>query len=62
MDLNQPSIITLLNGKETMEYDEQLSSKITLLAAQINAATYLFLKLLGEFDRRAGWAGDGIRS
>ncbi|NQZ11762.1 MAG: DUF222 domain-containing protein, partial [Algicola sp.] len=62
MDLNKPSIITLLNGKETMEYDEQLSSKITLLAAQINAATYLFLKLLGEFDRRAGWAGDGIRS
>ncbi|NQZ07327.1 MAG: DUF222 domain-containing protein [Algicola sp.] len=62
MDLNQPSIITLLNGKETIEYDEQLAGKITLLAAQINAATYLFLKLLGEFDRRAGWAGDGIRS
>lgn len=62
MDLNKPSIITLLNGKDTMEYDEQLASKITLLAAQINAATYLFLKLLGEFDRRAGWAGDGIRS
>jgi hypothetical protein len=54
MDLNQPSIITLLNGKEAIEYDEQLASKITLLAAQINAATYLFLKLLGEFDRRAG--------
>jgi len=31
-------------------------------AVQINAATYHFITLLGEFDENGGWHGDGIRS
>ena len=42
--------------------DEALGLQLTFLAAQINAATYHFLKLLAEFDRREGWGGAGIRS
>ena len=44
------------------DYNDQLADKITTLAGQINAANYHFLKLVGEFDRREGWAGFGIRS
>ena len=33
-----------------------------MLAAQIAVATAEFLRLLGEFDARDGWAGVGIRS
>jgi len=33
-----------------------------VLAAQIAVATAEFLRLLGEFDARDGWAGVGIRS
>ena len=44
------------------ENNDDLGDQITLLAAQINAATYCFLKLLGEFDRRRAWSGIGIRS
>jgi hypothetical protein len=44
-------------------YDNtELGEQITLLAAQINAATYLFLKFVAEFDRRGGWWGVGIKS
>ena len=39
-----------------------LSDEITTLAGHLNAANYRFLKLLDEFDRHDGWAGDGIRS
>ena len=41
---------------------EALSEEITTLAGHLNAANYRFLKLLDEFDRHDGWAGDGIRS
>ena len=41
---------------------EVLSDEITTLAGHLNAANYRFLKLLDEFDRHDGWAGDGIRS
>ena len=41
---------------------EILSDEITTLAGHLNAANYRFLKLLDEFDRHDGWAGDGIRS
>jgi hypothetical protein len=34
------------------ETTEQLADQITTLAGQINAATYRFLKLIAEFDRR----------
>lgn len=43
-------------------YNDTLADKITLLAGQINAANYRFLKLVGEFDRLEAWAGCGIRS
>ena len=39
-----------------------LCEEITALAGHLNAANYRFLKLLDEFDRHEGWAGDGIRS
>jgi hypothetical protein len=42
--------------------NQQLANKITLLAGQINAATYRFLKLIAEFDEREAWAGEGVRS
>jgi hypothetical protein len=45
-----------------LEKAAQLSDKITLLAARINAATYQFLKLVAEFDACKGWSGTGIRS
>ena len=41
---------------------EVLCDEITTLAGHLNAANYRFLKLLDEFDRHDGWAGDGIRS
>ena len=42
--------------------NDELADKITTLAGQINAATYRFLKLIAEFDRRKAWVGAGIRS
>jgi Domain of unknown function (DUF222) len=42
--------------------NDQLADEITMLAGQINAANYRFLKLLAEFDRREAWEGAGIRS
>ncbi len=44
------------------ETTDQLADQITLLAGQINAANYRFLKLIAEFDRRQAWEGYGIRS
>mgnify|MGYP000191588971 CR=1 FL=1 len=38
---------------------DQLGDDITLLAGQLNAANYRFLKLLAEFDRVRGWSCDG---
>jgi len=43
--------------------DDSLADEITLLAGHINAATYRFLKLIAEFDRRSGWCcGGTVRS
>ena len=39
-----------------------LESSITTLAANIAAATWQWLMLIAEFDRREGWAGAGIVS
>ena len=50
------------NQKDIIERNAELGEQITLLAAQINAGTYRFLKLLAEFDRNSGWNGEGIRS
>jgi Domain of unknown function (DUF222)/HNH endonuclease len=41
---------------------ERLEREITELAAHINAATCHWLLLVGEFDRREGWAAWGCRS
>jgi hypothetical protein len=39
---------------------ECLEASITELWGHINAATYRFLELVGEFDRRQGWALHGL--
>ena len=41
---------------------EALEEEITVLAAHIHAATYRFLSLIAEFDRRRGWELGGHRS
>jgi hypothetical protein len=41
---------------------EDLEAEITTLAAHLNAATYRFLALIADFDRREGWGGWGVRS
>jgi hypothetical protein len=41
---------------------EELEVEITTLAAHLNAATYRFLVLIADFDRRGGWSGWGVRS
>ncbi|MFT6221943.1 MAG: hypothetical protein ACJA0C_001351 [Candidatus Endobugula sp.] len=40
----------------TLSYSDKLADKITLLAGQINAAHYRFLKYIAEFDRIEGCA------
>ena len=37
---------------------DALAAEITTLAGHLNAAQYRFLKLLDEFDREQGWAGE----
>ncbi|MCJ8270438.1 MAG: hypothetical protein MJK04_13670, partial [Psychrosphaera sp.] len=49
-------------GECQFDSDVELADKLTLLAGQINVATYRFLKLLAEYDRRKGWCKHGIRS
>ncbi|MFT7213179.1 MAG: hypothetical protein ACI9XK_003435 [Granulosicoccus sp.] len=39
-----------------------LEQELLMLGAQIDAATYRFIKLLGRFDEANGWQGDGIKS
>jgi quercetin dioxygenase-like cupin family protein len=39
-----------------------LEAQITELAGQLNAATYRWLTLIGEFDRRQGWADGSLHS
>jgi hypothetical protein len=41
---------------------QELEAEITTLGAHLNAGTHRFLILIGEFDRREGWGGWGIRS
>ena len=51
-----------LSSYSYSESNDKLGDEITLLAGQINAANYRFLKLIAEFDRRDAWSGEGIRS
>lgn len=41
---------------------EELEAQITLLAGQLNAATYRWLTLIAEFDRRRGWVDGSLHS
>ena len=40
----------------------ELEAQITELAGQLNAANYRWLTLIGEFDRRQGWADGSLQS
>jgi hypothetical protein len=50
------------SSSDSLSYNDRLADKIPLLAGQINAANYRFLKLVAEFDRLEAWAGYGFRS
>jgi hypothetical protein len=50
------------DANSTHDDNDHLADQITLLAGQINAANYRFLKLIAEFDRRQAWSGYGLRS
>lgn len=54
MDHDQTSSCHHSNCMEPSEDNAELGDQITLLAAQINAPTYQFLKFIAEFDRRGG--------
>jgi hypothetical protein len=49
-------------SQDCQQQNQHLADEITRLAGHINAANYRFLKLVAEFDRSGGWAGQGIRS
>jgi hypothetical protein len=55
------SVISFPTSLQAMTTRE-LESELLGLAGHIAAAEARFLQLLGEFDERGGWAGDGIRS
>jgi hypothetical protein len=40
----------------------ELEAQITELAGHLNAASYRWLVLIAEFDRREGWADGELRS
>ena len=42
--------------------NQELENNLTELAAHINAATYRFLLLIAEFDRREAWGHEGVKS
>jgi hypothetical protein len=45
-----------------IEETRALADQITELAGHINAATYRFLSLIAEFDRRSGWSDGATQS
>ena len=58
--MDAPVDLPYETNAENMEY---LGQQITLLAGQINAANYQFLKLIARFDDCKGWSGGGtVRS
>jgi len=56
------SVYTPINTSKAVNSNLELGDEITLLAGQINAANYKFLKLIFEFDKREAWAETGVRS
>jgi len=61
-DFLDPSNSSGFSGYASLRYNDRLADKISLLAGQINAANYRFLKLVAEFDALDAWAGYGFRS
>ena len=47
---------------EYRQYCDQLADQITELSGHLNAGNYQLLKLIGEFDEKKGWSGEGILS
>ncbi len=62
MGAQQVALTSLSNDEKLTQSNDELGNEITMLAGQINAATYRFLKLIAEFDRRDAWSGEGIHS
>lgn len=58
--LNSTPISHFISG--ALSYNDKLADKITLLAGQIDAANFQFLKYIAEFDRLEAWADLGVRS
>jgi hypothetical protein len=56
----QPTVPPSVPASDVSTAD--LEAEICTLAGHLAAATCRFLLLLGEWDRREGWAGPGIRS
>ena len=56
------SFDSAIDSEFKYDSNDELAHKISDLAGKINAATYLFLKMLAEFDRRKGWKKHGVRS
>jgi len=61
-DFLDPSNFSGFSGSASLRYNDRLADKISLLAGQINAANYRFLKLVAEFNALDAWAGYGFRS
>ena len=55
------SIPTLADDFSTMD-DDAVATAVSTLAAHIHAATYRFLVLIAELDRREVWAAQGALS
>lgn len=64
MDVRMNDVASLAETGSDVEglETERLEAEITTLAAHIAAATCRWLLLVGEFDRRQGWAGWGSKS
>lgn len=50
------------NADNNTDNHDNLEQELLTLGAQIDAATYRFIKLLAHFDEANGWQGDGIKS
>ncbi len=57
-----PPLDLYAGGTGPQQSLRDLEARITELTGHLNAATYHWLTLVAEFDRREGWAGDGATS
>tara|TARA_R110002072_G_scaffold31735_16_gene97666 strand:+ start:943 stop:2355 length:1413 start_codon:yes stop_codon:yes gene_type:complete len=63
-DTTNPSLAdgTDNNTENSAVINNNLEQELLTLAAQIDAATYRFIKLLARFDEANAWQGEGIKS